>query len=466
MNVRGKSLLQEQIRIRVFKNVQGNLPQKNSDINDDDSKWPHNYRISRANVPHLERVFSNLRQQLKRKPEDEKEDLDVNTLIWWMFMTVTYHSTKNQPQRAVKQWFDVTRKLVRDQTEIQGTSMINGQEKSWKRTTLLSDRAVRLSTAKSYVFSDSVLCMGRISDNPVSAWKEETDRFMNSSQCRELDRIDGEPMELEWKIFQASLICRFSPRSRKWWLKIQCELEQFLGRIIFMSMYNDIVCWEKGNEDLCIANAEDARTFAHGHLSFLGPGSETKWYGTHTYKPNGKWDRVAKDMMLNFSEVDVPYSLDPVLWSQGKGKLSLHFCGVDDTAELVLRTIISVNQLSIYGAVADMCDEVACRISGCSEVSGKFLLLRDHDDANRTVDSEQNGSDHDKVQGNLLHDYEHQFANLPDNHQLFKLCSNVGITKTVAKGQYFTTFDDAEPDKLVGAHVESTFHFETTQHPK
>ena len=29
-----------------------------------------------------EKVYSNLGQQLKRKPEGKKEDLDVNTLIW------------------------------------------------------------------------------------------------------------------------------------------------------------------------------------------------------------------------------------------------------------------------------------------------------------------------------------------------------------------------------------------------
>ena len=146
---------------------------ENSHINDeDDSKWPHNYRISRANVPHLEKVCSNLRQQLKRKPEDEIDHLDVHTLIRRMFMTVTQqaavhlgndflenlHSTTNLPQRTVKQLFDVTSKLVREQTEIQGTSLVDWQEDSWKRTTLLTDRTVRLSTAKAYVFSDSVYC--------------------------------------------------------------------------------------------------------------------------------------------------------------------------------------------------------------------------------------------------------------------------------------------------------------------
>ena len=44
------------------------LATENFDINDeDDSKWPHSLRISRAVVPHLEKVHANLRQQLKRK---------------------------------------------------------------------------------------------------------------------------------------------------------------------------------------------------------------------------------------------------------------------------------------------------------------------------------------------------------------------------------------------------------------
>ena len=97
--------------------MQGNLPQKISDINDEDSKWPHNYRKSRANVPHLEKVHSNLRLQLKRNPEDKMEDLDVNTLKRGMFMIVTrqavvhlgndylenLHATNKQPQRTVTQ---------------------------------------------------------------------------------------------------------------------------------------------------------------------------------------------------------------------------------------------------------------------------------------------------------------------------------------------------------------------------
>ena len=44
--------------------------------------------------------------------------------------------------------------------------------------------------------------MGGISDNAVSAWKEKFDWFVNSSQCRELHRIDGEPMEFQVEKFR------------------------------------------------------------------------------------------------------------------------------------------------------------------------------------------------------------------------------------------------------------------------
>ena len=45
------------------------------------------------------------------------------------------------------------------------------------------------------------------------------------------------------------------------------------------------------------------------------------------------------------------------LKSKGGGKLSKHFCVDGETVETVFRTIISVNQPSIYGAVSDLFDE-------------------------------------------------------------------------------------------------------------
>ena len=110
---------------------------------------------------------------------------------------------------------------------------------------------------------------------------------------------------------------------------------------------------------------EYARRFTRGHWSVLGPGSEKKWYGTHVNKPDGKWDKTAEDMMLNFAESGHPKfratsaSERGELKSKGKGIKSIHFNGSDDTIELILRTILSFNQLIVYGAVAGLCGELA-----------------------------------------------------------------------------------------------------------
>ena len=124
----------------------------------------------------------------------------------------------------------------------------------------------------------------------------------------------------------------------------------------------------KGSKEQCEYNSQTvmnyARKFPRGHWSFLESGSEEKWYGTYTDKPDESWDKVAEDMMINFSDSGHPIFRASSafergeLRSNGRGKKSIHFNGSEETIELILRTIISVNQLSIYGAIADLCDEV------------------------------------------------------------------------------------------------------------
>ena len=46
-----------------------------------------------------------------------------------------------------------------------------------------------------------------------------------------------------------------------------------------------------------------------------------------------------------------------ILKSKGHGKLSIHFTADYPTIETIFPIIISVNQLSLYGAVANVCEE-------------------------------------------------------------------------------------------------------------
>ena len=68
-----------------------------------------------------------------------------------------------------------------------------------------------------------------------------------------------------------------------------------------------------------------------------------------------------------------------------------------------------------------------------------------------------------RVQGNLLREYDQKFANILEQIQLTKLCSNAGLAKTVERGHYFTTLDDTELDRLKG-HIESTPCLEVINH--
>ena len=115
---------------------------------------------------------------------------------------------------------------------------------------------------------------------------------------------------------------------------------------------------------LCLYSQKDFQRDV-GHSSDLGQ----KQSGTPLTKERqgGKWDRVAELMMIKFGESGHPVfrATSPLsrgtLKSKGGGKLSIHFCADGDTIETVFRTIISVNQLSNYGAVSELCEEYSIR---------------------------------------------------------------------------------------------------------
>ena len=81
----------------------------------------------------------------------------------------------NSRDLILKQMFDITFKLVSEQDEINNLDNIHWGRNSWKQLSLIGDETViNLQRAKVYVFSDSVLCLGRILQHPDSkeAWKK------------------------------------------------------------------------------------------------------------------------------------------------------------------------------------------------------------------------------------------------------------------------------------------------------
>ena len=209
-----------------------------------------------------------------------------------------------------------------------------------------------------------------------------------------------------------------------------------------MSMYKNIDKTKRRIKENCIANAlrdtEYARRFTQGSWSFLGPGSEKKWYGTHVSKPDGEWDKTAEGMMLNSAESGHLERGEKIRGKRGK---TIHLNGCNETIEMILRTILlSVNQLSVHGAVSDLCGEKArdSRCTGKPAANENLKTMVIPTELPTAHPISQTDAD---VQGNLLREDEQKFAELLEQQKLIKPCSNGGFLKNIDKGQSFITFD-------------------------
>ena len=69
-----------------------------------DEDWSHNLHISTNYVQHTEKVFSNVRQRFGLSPTHQMKNLDVNTAVRGIFMSVTF-------QAAVHLGMDYTENL-------------------------------------------------------------------------------------------------------------------------------------------------------------------------------------------------------------------------------------------------------------------------------------------------------------------------------------------------------------------
>ena len=101
------------------------------------------------------------------------------------------HSIKNTGNSlTLKQMFDIFEKLVVGQSdEIYGVKTIDWEKSSWKYVSLIGDeQVISFQRTKVYVFSDSVLCLGKIHENTQSneAWEQRLGWIKSSQNYRKL----------------------------------------------------------------------------------------------------------------------------------------------------------------------------------------------------------------------------------------------------------------------------------------
>ena len=414
----------------------------------------------------VDKVKDQVRNRQKRM-SNVAESGEEHSIIWGMFMAATINAAtfmgknfstiqsfiKNYEDLTLKQMFDVTAQLVNDQEEIHGLDKIQWEMDSWKRLSLIGDETViNLQSTKVYAFSDSVLCLGRILQHPDSneAWKNRIAGVQSGRSYRDYDGINGEPTEFEWNIFPGFTTLQLCGKINDLLSDLGQTPETFTGRILFMSMFNDISCDRKGNKDECLANAGVvkvlARRFGVGQWSFIGPGSEKKWYSAEN-SPQGAWDNIAEEMLLEFAESGHPTfrATTPLsrgqLKSKGHGKLSIHFAADELTIETIFRIIISVNQLSVYVAVAAICEEFEDHQDGSGEpeiLMGQSIVLGEIK-AEVPLQNE-NPLNHQS----LWQQYIERIESLSPESKVSRFCKEAGFMRIVEVGQYFVTKDTGD----------------------
>ena len=59
----------------------------------------------------------------------------------------------------------------------------------WTSTSLWCSKACQLTNAKAHVFSDSVLCVGKMGDDPIATWKSKIRRFSENADGVRVENI-------------------------------------------------------------------------------------------------------------------------------------------------------------------------------------------------------------------------------------------------------------------------------------
>ena len=316
---------------------------------------------------------------------------------------------KNHESLTLKQMFDVTAQLVNNLEEISCLDKILYGKNSWQHPEC------------------------------NEAWKNRVAGVRAERNYSDFEDVKGESTEFEWNIFPGFTTLKLFGKINDLLSSMGQTPESFTGRILFMSMFNDIFCDRYDNKDECLRNANIVKTFAGrfgiGQWSFIGPGSEKKWYPSEN-SPQGAWDHIAEDMLLEFAESGHPIfrTTTPLsrgqLKSKGKGKVSIHFSAEPDTIDTIYRIILSVNQLSIYGAVAAMCEEFEHH----QDRTGQPVILVGQSIVLDEVKTETPVHDEDPRNDQIIwQQYIQQIESLSPENRLSKFCKEPGFMRVVLK---------------------------------
>ena len=139
-------------------------------VNHQEEANSENFVMGSDAAEFVNKVKDQVRSRQKRM-SNVAESGEEHSIIWRMFMAATMNAATfmgknfstiqnlimNSEDLTLKQMFDITKKLLSEQDEINNLNNIKWGKNSWRQLSLIGDETViNLQSTKVYVFSDSV----------------------------------------------------------------------------------------------------------------------------------------------------------------------------------------------------------------------------------------------------------------------------------------------------------------------
>ena len=391
----------------------------------------------------------------QKKMSNVAESGEEHSIIWGMFVATTLNAAtlmgknfstipsvvKNHEDLTLKQMFDVTAQLVNNQEEINCLDKILWGKNSWTRLSLIDDEIViNLQRTKVYVFSDSVLCLGKVLQHPESneAWKNRVAGIRSEKSYRDYDAINGESTEFEWNIFPGFTTLQLCDKISDLLSYLGQTPATFTGRIQHMSMFNDISCDRTDNKDECLKKCricEDLRedlVSGNAHLldqvlkrSGILPRTVHKEPGT-TLRNRCCW---------NLQKVDILFSVQrlhcPGVVSRAKDVENCRYTSLHMWTQLI--QFIALFFLSISSAVCDEFESHQDRTGEPVILMGQSIVLGEV-----KAETPLHNPMNDQI---IWQQYIQQVESLSPENKVSKFCKEAGFMRGIEVGQYFVTKD-------------------------
>ena len=326
-------------------------------------------RVSSHNSPYGSSI-------LDRQEGSTNENVTTLWMIWtwiWLFgayiLHATFRAAVHLGQDFVSNFRYMKNNLWNGVGQLFRKSLVQGQLIGLARSHVDADKLIvrknlSVHQRQTYVFSDSVFCVGKGEMIVLRPGRAKLNGIPKNNHFKDMNRIDGMPTEFEQKEYPGITVLGLLEKIQTLMTDLQCEPEHFKGGIMFMSMYND-TAWEKKQMQKDVNTVHrQLRKMLASSLAVIGLGNMVRNILKHQMVPGIEWQNKCWQISLDpvIRNFVPPVLLQEENYEAKEEKRSQHFICSTETIELLLRTMISANQLSNYGAVAFLFDEVPKRV--------------------------------------------------------------------------------------------------------